>query len=101
MSHHAMFGIAALVGIPLVLIMMGRLGDLVPGLLFLGIAAFDIFVLPGIPGSPDACMAHHNDPCTGKTAWIFGLCFLIPGIVAVAYKEMRGDGRGTKGGRLP
>lgn len=55
------------------------MGDGVPFLLFFGTAAFMIFGL-GVVSLP---------------------AIVVPLVVAVAYKALRGDGRGTKGGRLP
>jgi hypothetical protein len=91
-----------LVAVVLVLVLLSRIGDLVPGVLMLGTAALAVFVLPSMPGSPDACLnIHHGDPCHGHTTALIWLVFVIPICLAVVYKALRGDGRGTKGGRLP
>lgn len=87
-----------IVSIPVLLIIMGRFfGDFWPGVLFFGTAAFMVFVMPSVPGSPIACLNHPGDPCNGHMTWVVSLVFVVPLCLAVAYKTLRGDGRGTKG----
>ena len=82
----------------LVLLIAGRFfGDFFPFLIFFGAVAFDLFIVPRFPGSPIACMRHHDDPCTGKTTWLMGLLIVVPLCLMQLYKELRGDTRGKKG----
>lgn len=89
---------AVAVAIVLALIAMHRIGDLVPALIVLGAAAFVIFALPSFPGSPVACL-HATQGCrtTRQLDWLVGLAFAAPAGLAVAYKTLRGDRRGTTG----
>ena len=92
---------ALIVGVPLVLLVMHRIGDLVPAMIILGGGAFAVFVLPGFPASPVACL---NTPrgCTGtQLDWVAGLAIVAPIALGVIYKELRGDKRGVTGRRLP
>jgi hypothetical protein len=61
------------------------------------VAAFDIFVLPSVPGTPDACMDHRSNPCTGHMTAVVGLAFVLPLCVAVIIKMARGYKPGTTG----
>ena len=83
--------------IPLGLFLGRRVGDLVPMLAFLAVAAVDIFAVPSVPGSPVACIDHHGNPCTGHMNAVIGLAFVLPLCVAVIIKMLRGDKRGTTG----
>ena len=102
-GHAVQGGIIAAVAVlvPLVLLVMRRIGDLVPAVIMLGTGAFVVWVLPSVPYSPVACLAAHGkDPCTGtQLDWLVGLAFVLPAALAVAYKARRGDRRGVTGTR--
>jgi hypothetical protein len=72
----------AFIGVPLVLLLLAAFGDLIPGVILFGALAVEIFVLRGLVHS-------HS------------LAYLVPFGLAVAYKMLRGDERGTNGRRLP
>jgi hypothetical protein len=95
------FYVTALVVVaPLALYLLRRVGDVVPGLIFVGLAVLAFWVVPTFPRSPVACLQH--DTCgSQQTPWVFGLVFLAPLAGAVAYKMLRGDKRGVNGRRLP
>jgi hypothetical protein len=81
-------GIALLVFIPLTLFLGARIGEGVPFLLAIVIAAIMAFVVPRVPGSPIACLDRHpaaGNPCAGHMTWIWVLNIAAPlGIAAVA-----------------
>ena len=64
-----------------VLLLMHLIGDLAPAVIFFGGGALEIFAFPESLHHPSALLA--------------------PLAAAVAYKMLRGDKRGTTGGRLP
>jgi hypothetical protein len=90
------FAIALIVLIPIALL-GHRIGDLLPMLAFFAVAAFDVFAVPSVPGSPIACMDHRSNPCAGHQAAVIGWCFVAPLAAAVVIKMLRGDKRGVTG----
>jgi hypothetical protein len=88
---------ALIVLIPLGLFLARRAGDALPWLAAVAVAAFVIFVIPSVPGSPVACMDHRSNPCAGHINAVIGLAFVLPLCVAVIIKMARGDKRGTTG----
>lgn len=96
--------IATLIGITLALVLfaMHRIGDLVPAVIFLGLAAFAVFVLPGFPASPVACLRTPTGCVThAEMIRLVIAAFLVPVGAAVVYKMLRGDKPGRTGKRLP
>ena len=92
--------VALAVLVPLALRVMRRLGDLVPVLIILGTAALTVYVLPAFPHSPVACLAARRGCTTDREIpWVIGLAFVLPIGLAVAYKTLRGDRRGSTGTR--
>jgi hypothetical protein len=77
---------AALIVLAVVAVwLLRKIGDIVPGLLFLGIGTAAVFVVP--PTLP--------------VGWQMGLIFVVPLFAACGYKMARGDKRRVKGHRLP
>jgi hypothetical protein len=69
----------------LVLFLLRKIGDVVPGLLFLGLGVAVMLVVPP----------------TWPVGWQMGLIFVAPLFAAACYKKIRGDKRGIKGSHLP
>lgn len=91
---------AAIAGGVLIAVLIGRrIGDTVPMLLMLLTGVFMVFAAPKFPGSPIACLDVKPRGCTTSQQidWVMALAFLVPMAVAVAYKTLRGDGRGFNG----
>jgi hypothetical protein len=65
--------------------LLRKIGDIVPGLIALGLGAAAVYLVPR----------------TLPAGWLIGLIFVVPLLAAVAYKAIRGDKRRTKGRRLP
>jgi ABC-type Mn2+/Zn2+ transport system permease subunit len=83
--------IAALV----VLWLFRRLGDTVPLLVFIGVAALGVWGASSVPHSPVACLSGHGAPCGQQQApWLIAVAIVIPGAAMLAYKKLRGDKRG-------
>ncbi len=95
------FPIALVIVAPVALWLGHRVGDTVPFLLGFAVAAFDIWVVPGIPHSPAACVTGHPVCGQQQAPWLIALVFVIPLAVVIGYKLVRGDKRGSKGRRLP
>ena len=89
--------------VPLLLIVMQVMfGDGIPAAIFLGVAAFDVWVLPRFPSSPVACLNVKPQGCTGRGLdWVIWTAFVIPIGLAVLYKQLRGDTRSETGTRMP
>jgi len=71
-----------LVGVLLALVLLAAIGDLIPGVILFAALAVEIFAMRGLV---------HSHP----------LAYLVPPGLAIAYKMLRGDERGTNGRRLP
>jgi hypothetical protein len=78
-------GLALLVLVVIVITLLRKIGDIVPGLVFLTVGVLAVFVVP--PSLP--------------VGWLIGLIFVVPLLAACAYKAIRGDKRGVTGRRLP
>jgi hypothetical protein len=77
--------LALVVLVPVFLFLMRKIGDVVPGLLALGLAVAAVYLVPP----------------TFPVDWQMGLIFVLPLFAACVYKAIRGDKRGVKGRRLP
>jgi hypothetical protein len=98
----AEFIAAAVVAVPLLLWWVHvKFGDFWPVVIWLGTAAFMIFVVGGLPRGPLSCFrpdAHCSHlQADNQTPWLLGLVIVLPLGLAVAYKELRGDKRGVTG----
>jgi hypothetical protein len=93
--------LALLVIGPIALWLLHKVGDVVPGLLFIAVAAFDIWIVPDVPHSPVACINGHPVCGPSQEPWLIALVFVVPGVFMLIYKAVRGDKRGTNGARLP
>ena len=93
-SHTALsrtdYAAALIVLVPVALYLMRRMGNFAEALIILGTAALVVFVLPHVPHSPVAILAHPGrKPTTAETDWVMGLAFLLPLVLGAAYSEIR------------
>jgi len=92
--YHGDLLIFLIIVIPLACVLMGVFfGEFVPTAIFFATAIVAVFLFPRIPGSPTACMIHHDDPCKGRLDWVAGTCILLPLVLAETYKMRRRSAR--------
>jgi hypothetical protein len=99
-SGRGFYLIALAVAVPFVVYAGVKLGDLVPYVTGLAVFAAVVWLGPLVPRSPLACTRPGGN-CGAHSGTIALAELLLPVLVIVAYKEIRGDKRGVNGRRLP
>jgi hypothetical protein len=87
------FLLALIVLVPLAALLMRRAGMPGPGLIAIAVAAFAVWVLPEIPGSPDACLAaRQHCHSSSQLFWLGMLALVAPLAIGGSFASRGKDG---------